>query len=485
MIIIEPVAVTDDMVVATNIIEEAPRASAGVSYSKWSSGTAFSAGNTVCHEFTPQFSSDMYGRGDLFAVFTSVIGSNINYEPEKKWWFGSGTLPGWGFWTRGAYAPRWNAATTYNKGAVVGRISGSTGAFYTSLTNDNVGNDPASSPTNWRQTTTDSYESYAGGTPYGSGSRVARISGTLCNVFESRVGSNSGNTPESSPTQWEFKGQAYKLWASGTAYSTGDIVTDTRTHHNYEALQSSTGKDPTSSANTAWWLDLGANNRWAMFDLSATSQSSYGDAIDVTVALPGLCDSVAIMNMTAQQVQVIATRNGVEHYNETFDLSNPGLITDWRRFFFDPVTYSADLIVTDLPLLTNLQVRVIVSHPGDVAKVGVCAFGKANEIGATIYGAETGILDSSRKERNDFGEYTLVERAYSKRASFRVVVDATDPANVDRVQNTLARIRATPVIYRGTGDYASTWVMGFFRDFGITIEQPQQSFLNIEIEGLT
>jgi len=485
MRIIEPVTITADKLISSNIIEEAPRSASAVSYNKWSSSTSYSSSNQVCHEFTPERPDALYGQGPLFGLFTSLYSTNINHQPAKYFpASGSGTIPGWWRWTLGTYAPKWVSTTTYGIGQVVGRISGATGALYTSLVANNVGNDPVSSPSQWRQTTTDSYESYAGGTTYADGDRVARFAGTLGSVFESLVGSNTGNTPESSPTQWEYKGQAYKLWASGTAYSTGDTVTDLRTHHNYEALQSTTGNDPTDAANIDYWLDLGPNNRWAMFDTVNSSQSSYGEEIDVTFAPGEACDSLALMNMVAATARIIVTSvtGGGTVYDQTFDLADTGFITDWRHYFFDPVTYQADLIVNDLPQYVDAVVRVIISHPGDVAQCGACVVGLSNELGGTVYGASTGIIDFSRKVADDFGNYTLVERAYAKRARFKVFCLNTQ---IDSIQAQLARLRATPVIYQGTDDYAMTWIYGFFRDFSVDIEYPRHSYLNIEAEGLS
>ncbi|WP_214293869.1 hypothetical protein, partial [Escherichia coli] len=82
-------------------------------------------------------------------------------------------------------------------------------------------------------------------------------------------------------------------------YVTGYIINVRSQHRNYEALQGSTGKDPTDPANAAYWLDLGPSARWAMFDTSSGSQSEYGGEIAVTVQPNGSFDSLALLVMTA------------------------------------------------------------------------------------------------------------------------------------------------------------------------------------------
>src|SRR5690606_11719085 len=57
----------------------------------------------------------------------------------------------------------------------------------------------------------------------------------------------------------------YAAWSAATAYAVGDKVT--YNHRNYEALVAHTGANPeTDTSDPPKWLDLGADNRWRMFD---------------------------------------------------------------------------------------------------------------------------------------------------------------------------------------------------------------------------
>lgn len=501
MRIIEPVTITDSMLVATNLVEELPYGTgAGASYNKWTASTTYSTSTQVCwiwtYEYDPMDGHSMrdYVGTEYFGLFTAAYSSNLNRQPGKvKPTFGAGeTLPQSNYWTRNSYAAAWNAATTYNTGAIVGRISGSTGAFYQSLQDGNVNQDPVTATAYWSALPANAwpggsggavYNEWSGATTYASGAQVIVTGGGVSALYTSLQNSNLNKTPASEPTWWRYEGDSYKSWASGTAYVTGDTVIDLRTHHAYEALQSTTGDDPTTDAGTNW-LDLGPTNRWAMFDTANSSQSSRSDEIDVTFTPGQACDSLALMNLTAASVQIVVTSvvGGGTVYDQTFDLSDNGFITDWRHYFFDPVSYQADLIVNDLPQYADAVVQVIISHPGAVAECGALVIGASTTLGGTIYGASTGIIDFSRKVADDFGNYTLVERTYAKRARFKVFCLNTQ---IDSISAQLARVRATPVIYQGTDDYAMTWIYGFFRDFSVDIEYPRHSYLNLEAEGLS
>ena len=74
---------------------------------------------------------------------------------------------------------------------------------------------------------------YNAGTTYADGNQVSVFSGTnntTATMYESLAGSNTGNTPSSSPSWWKPLGTAYLAYNAGTNYSAGAIVTDTTNH---------------------------------------------------------------------------------------------------------------------------------------------------------------------------------------------------------------------------------------------------------------
>lgn len=487
MIIIPPIPITDANLVSSNIIEDMPRGTSAVSYNAWSPTTSYTTGNTVCHIFTDGMTLDFGGGlqqvsskgGPFFAVYTAK-NNNLNKEPSKSTSGGFG-LPGYYSWTCGQYAPAWDASKTYAAGAVVGRISGGTGAFYMAL-QSHSNQDPATATTYWRQTTTDSYETWNSGSTYAVNDQVVVFTGQVASVFKSLQNSNTNKNPATETSWWAYLGDTFKIWASGTTYAQGDIVIDLRTHHEYESVQGSNSNHDPTTDNGSWWIDRGATNRWRMFDTVNSSATAYAEEIDTTVQMTGFVDTLALTGLVATQVQVICTAGGVDVYDVTFDLTDPSQITNWRKYWFDPLRYQAELLVTDLPTYANMLVRVIVSMPGGTAQIGGYSIGMGREIGGAVYGASSGIIDYSRKEADDFGNYSLVQRSYSKTGQFRVTVAKEDH---DSVFNDLARLRATPAVYIGSGEYASTWILGFYRSMDAVIEQPKHSTYNLEIEGLT
>lgn len=177
----------------------------------------------------------------------------------------------------------------------------------------------------------------------------------------------------------------------------------------------------------------------------------------------------------------VTTTQHIAH-RELIDLQDSAGVNSWYDYFTEEITYKTEAVLTDLPLYTNPTISVSISADGGEVSCGTFVIGQTRDLGGTVYGAKGGIQDYSRKETDDFGNYTLVERAFAKRNTYRVVCAN---AQVDAIFNLLAELRATPVIWLGTDDYAFTWTFGWARDWAVEIAYPTQSFLTIEIEGLT
>ncbi len=275
----------------------------------------------------------------------------------------------------------------------------------------------------------------------------------------------------------------YPVYASGTTYALGAmvVVVDSNIHKIYESLQTGNiGHTPISSSD--WWLDRGATNRWKMFDTLVGSQTEHTGGITFTLAVTGRINSISLLNVYASSVRVVATDviDGVV-FDRTVDMRSDLGINDWFNYFFEPPEWDSDSVITDLPMYANMTIAVTIGAISGSAKCGACIIGLTKTIGDTQYGASVGIQDYSTKTRDTWGNPTVLERAYNKRANFTVNVDNVA---VDRLQNILAGYRATPILYIGTGEFGSTAILGFYKDFSIAISYFAYSVCTIEIEGL-
>ena len=121
---------------------------------------------------------------------------------------------------------------------------------------------------------------------------------------------------------------------------------------------------------------------------------------------------------------------------------------------------------------------------GDVS-LGEFIFGSLTDLGQVQYGLTAGIVDYSRKDTDEFGNVSLVERPFSKRLSCEFFVDNF---RINRVQQLLISLRAKPSVWVATDNPTfeeAAIIYGFYRDFSLKIAYPNHSIYSIEIEGLT
>lgn len=270
-------------------------------------------------------------------------------------------------------------------------------------------------------------------------------------------------------------------WTPSTPYDLGDeVIFD---HRVYESLEGANESQPDEGAiaESPSWLDLGPTNRYRMWDAVPAPQSIRAGNIDVTVTPESTINAVGLINVNANSVtvQVIDSVDGVV-YSQTRSLQDVSEITDWYSYFFEPITVKNDLVFLDLPNYAS-PVRVIVNAGSGTASVGEVVLGRQQELGCTQYGSSLGLRDYSRVEQDDFGNYDITRRRFSKTFDYDVIVERDSTATVQRA---LTRVRSTATLFIGKEDREETIIYGFYRDMQIVLTQPTFVDMSVECESL-
>lgn len=263
----------------------------------------------------------------------------------------------------------------------------------------------------------------------------------------------------------------------------GSAVNTSGSQSGVHSAVGSNNLNKTPASDPTYWLDYGNTNRWKMFDQSVQSQTSNADAIMVAMKLGSLADAVTLLNIQGKGARIIVN-DSVEGmvFDQTLDGINNDGVVDWWTYFFEPIIFKQDFAVVGLPPFINATVNVIVYNTGQTVYCGVATVGLSREIGDTQVNAKVGIQDYSVKTKDSFGNATITQRAYAKRANFTVY---TESKTVDFLQNLLATYRATPVVYIGEMDFGATIIYGFYKNFDIDISYfDGLSVCSLEIEGL-
>lgn len=277
----------------------------------------------------------------------------------------------------------------------------------------------------------------------------------------------------------------YAAWNAATSYVVGDRVIRTASgvHKIFENLIAGIDATNPESAPTRW-IAVSPTNRWKMFDTSNTTTTSAASPVSI-VLLPGQAvNAVALVGLVSSTVRVRMTDPTA---GTVYDVTTTtgGVITapDWYAYFFSTVRPVSAFSALDLPAYPACSVLIDITNATANVQCATCVVGYHYEIGLGVqYGAKVGITDYSVKTANTFGDYVLTQRAYSKRATFDMMIAKNE---VDVVGELLAAYRATPCMWIGSDEYTSTQLFGFYKDFSTVISYPYHSLLSLEIEGMT
>lgn len=274
--------------------------------------------------------------------------------------------------------------------------------------------------------------------------------------------------------------EVYAAYNAGTTYAK-DAFVDYGTHIYQSLVNSNTGNTPSTSPT--FWVLVGPDNTHAMFDDQISTATTSASPLTVVLAT-GLANSLALFGLVGSQVTVNITDGvgGPNVYSRTVSLDGT-FIFDWYMYFFEPYVQVEELVLTDLPPYATARLTVSLTGPSTV-QIGQLVFGTQYELGDAEYGASVGIIDYSRKDTDEFGTTTFVERAFSKRMTARLMLDTVQ---ISRVQQVLARVRAKPSVWVGVpGDstFNPLTVYGYYRDFSVDVAYPTKSYCSLEIEGL-
>lgn len=273
--------------------------------------------------------------------------------------------------------------------------------------------------------------------------------------------------------------ETYAAYSAGTTYAKGARA-DYGTHIYESLVNNNTGNTPTTSPT--YWVLVGPDNVHAMFD-DQISTATVSTTPLIVVMTPGLMNSIALLGLIGSQAVVTITdgAGGPTIYSRTVNLDG-SYVYDWYMYFFEPFTQIGEVVLTDIPPYSNSRMTFTLSGTGTVA-IGQLSFGTFYELGDAEYGATAGIIDYSRKDTDEFGATTFVQRAFSKRMTARLMLDAMQ---MNKVQRVLSDIRATPAVWIGAeGEaYSPLVIYGFYRDFTIDVAYPTKSYCSLEIEGL-
>jgi len=279
----------------------------------------------------------------------------------------------------------------------------------------------------------------------------------------------------------------YAAYVAGTTYALAARVIVVATHKIYESAQAgNVGHYPPDNlaGATPYWLEVGATNRWRMLDGKVGSQTTNADTIELALDTSEQ-SSVNFLQLEAASLLIEVTDNTTSTvvYSETFSLISDKNIIDGWTYFFEPFIFTRNRSV-GIPLLADSTTAITISNLTGTAKCGEVLIGNSTFIAPVAFGAELGLTDYSVPQVDDFGNYSYLQRSWSKRGTFSLQIDNN---RIEYILDLFADIRTVPVLWipdDGEKLRSSLMVYGIYKAFSTVISYPQLSMCSLEIDGL-
>lgn len=282
-----------------------------------------------------------------------------------------------------------------------------------------------------------------------------------------------------------------KVYAYGTNvivlgdYKAGEQVISTDTHRIYEAAIDS-DDNPVDGVNKIppSWVDLGATNKYAMFDESIISTSTDGSPIVITHTAGISVTAVAMFGVNGAN-NVNVTVNSIssgEVYNRDVTLTDNSSVIDGWTYYFEPIIKGDKFVLLDLPPYADTTVTVTITGGVDIA-VGSLIFGGQVNVGVTNYNTEIQLIDFSSRKRDEFGNFKIVRRATADLVKFDVTIQKSKVSYVRRQFQDLSQVAAVFVGGDGSID-DPTVIYGYYENFINNISSPSVTDSTITIQGV-
>ncbi|MBY0241477.1 MAG: hypothetical protein K2X55_19400 [Burkholderiaceae bacterium] len=316
-----------------------------------------------------------------------------------------------------------------------------------------------------------------GGSTYAAGD-IRGVAGAhnSQDVYESLQGSNVNHPPASSPTWWKKLGTVYGTYSGGTTYGLGDIVTviGADSHLLYESqVGSNTGN---GLGDTTKWLVIGNTNRWMMFDKTVQTQTVAPRRIVQTITPGQLVNTVTLLNVSGASATVSQSISG---YSKTKRLLRHDVI-NWYDWYYEDLTQVTDVTFEDVPPYKNGVLTITVDNNDADAAIGCLFIGKSRTIGTTLWDFDGGILSYSTSKET-LGVIKMNKRANAKKLNFSVYIQ---PGYESEAYRLLTEVTDVEIVIIPTADYAMGLAYGFLGQWNVPVSNSGKA-ASIEFRALT
>lgn len=268
---------------------------------------------------------------------------------------------------------------------------------------------------------------------------------------------------------------------AGTSYTLGQRVYYSPNNKSYECVQAP-ALNRTPSTSPLYWMLAAPSNRWAMFDAEISTSTVTTGNLTATVTPGRRISAVTLHGLIGTSITVTQKNSeGTVLYTGTKTLrADP---SGWYEYLFASRKQISEAFFDEMQMVSGTRIEIEIV--GSYCACSAITVGTRHDIGQLQYGAETSIIDYSKKITSADGVQSFQQGRYSKRISGQLMQDKGQYAILSEL---LESVRATQCAWIGVPtdiEYSPLSVLGSFRSYSFNVRQPLHNFLSIEIESIT
>lgn len=283
-------------------------------------------------------------------------------------------------------------------------------------------------------------------------------------------------------------GPGEAAYVSGTTYALGAKVINPTTHLVYESLQAGNTGHPLPvppETKTDWWFEVGATNKWAMFDLNRNTQSVGNSPMTVKFAPGERVDTIGVFGMVADNL-TITMRSGGSVVWSTSQVLVYRNTTRPYEYAFGPFLKRPSCVFFDLPPFSDGEFEVTLTAATGEVKCGSIIVGRNIYLGELQRNPESDSKNFSVIERDKYGQSTLIP--INTIPTTRQTIIAPGYL-VEGIREARRILNARPALWTALDDVAHDYfealmILGIYTRFLINMPTPAELTISLDLEEI-
>lgn len=272
---------------------------------------------------------------------------------------------------------------------------------------------------------------------------------------------------------------SYKTYQAGMSVIEGEIII--YEEQKYKAAKAAPNMQLSPDKDINTFVHIGAINEKAMIDGFITTQTIKKDGQSLKFSIDtgkSRINCFSLFNIDGEKITI--TRAGKTIYEKSLITKKS---SSWWEYFYERGKEYERTIIINIPMLFGeFEVEITPNKFG--ANLGHFSAGQKMLLGPTELGAEIGVIDYSKKFKNEYGDITIIKGRTARYMNLDVVIDTRA---ADKISETITKTLGTLTTFIGDekdSGIKSLIVFGFLRDYNIKITSDQTSSMSLNIEGI-